>query len=559
MEAPKTSTLATPAELQIPAIIRELLRKRGLADAEAIQSFLAPDYSKDLGDPYLMKDMDKAVSRIQQAIKNKQKVAVYGDYDIDGIASTALMLEVLQMHGLEPIAYIPDRYEEGYGLHISALEELKNKGVDLVITVDCGITSVREAEWAKENKLDLVITDHHDAPENLPTDAIAVVNPKQNGDEYPFKELAGVGVAFTLARALQQRTGIPQQGQEKWLLDLVALGTVCDVMPLVGENRVLAKYGLVVLRKTRRIGLVALAQSADTDLAEARAYHLGYLFGPRLNAAGRLEHANYSLELISATDPLEAQQMAFQLEELNSQRQLEQERILTEADAQAAHFAGDPVLVLADPNWSHGVVGIVASKMAEKWQKPTLVLQVLDDKAKGSGRSAGGYNLIDGLRSAEPLFSKLGGHHFAAGFTLPAENLDMLREALNEHYLSVEAELPEAVYPEADVIVDDPSDLNWELYNFLEKLEPFGSGNPQPTFGLTKVKVADVETVGKNKKHLRVRLATEGGQIFEGIGFNLAEKYPNLRSAQVVNVLAYLQKNSFNGRDSLQLVLLAIQ
>ena len=559
MEAPKTSALATPAEKQIPAIIRELLRKRGLADAEAIQSFLAPDYSKDLGDPYLMKDMDKAVARIQKAIKKNEKVAVYGDYDIDGIASTALMLEVLEMHGLEPVAYIPDRYEEGYGLHISALEELKKKGVDLVISVDCGITSVKEAEWAKQNDIDLIITDHHDVPEQLPAEALAVVNHKQEGDEYPFKELAGVGVAFTLARALQQKTDIPKPGQEKWLLDLVALGTVCDVMPLIGENRVLAKYGLVVMRKTRRIGLVALAQSADADLSDTRAYHLGYLFGPRLNAAGRLERANYSLELITASDPLEAQQMAFQLEELNSQRQLEQERITTEADAQAAHFSGDPVLVLADPNWTHGVVGIVASKLAEKWQKPTLVLQILDDKAKGSGRSAGGYNLIEGLRSAGPLLTKLGGHHFAAGFTIPTENLELLRATLNEHYLSVEAELPEATYPEADVILDDPSDLDWGLYNFLEKLEPFGSGNPQPTFGLTKVKVADVETVGKNRKHLRVKLASEGGQIFEGIGFNLAGKYPNLRSAQVVNVLAYLQKNSFNGRDSLQLVLLAIQ
>lgn len=559
MEAPKTPLLATPAELQIPAIIRELLRKRGLIDQEAISRFLSPNYDHDLGDPWTMTDMDKAVSRIQTAIKSKQKVAVYGDYDIDGIVSTALLLEMLEMHGLDPVAYIPDRHEEGYGLHIAALKQLKKQGVQLVVTVDCGITSVKEAAWAKKNGLDLIITDHHDVPEQLPVDAVAVINPKQPGDNYPFKDLAGVGVAFTLARALQSKTGIPESGQEKWLLDLVALGTVCDVMPLVGENRLLVKYGLVVLRKTRRVGLVALAQSADMDLTEARAYHLGYLLGPRLNAAGRLEHANYSLELVTTKDPLEAQQMAFQLEELNSQRQLSQERIFTEADAKAAEFAADPVLVLSDPTWNHGVVGIVASKLAEKWQKPVLALQVNGDSAKGSGRSFGGYNLIDGLRSCQALFTKLGGHHFAAGFTMPAVNIDLLREGINEHYRSVEAELPEHYHPEAEVIIDNPADIDWDLYKSLEMLEPFGSGNPQPTFGLNQFKVVDIDTVGKDRQHIKLRLAADTGGIFEAIGFNLAERYPNLRSAQLVNIMAYLQKNSFNGRDSLQLVLLAVQ
>jgi single-stranded-DNA-specific exonuclease len=547
-----------PPELNLPPLIRELLRGRGLLDPQAIEQFLHPNYERDLGDPRLMLDMDKAVARLLKAIKKSEKVAVYGDYDIDGIVSTALMLEVLERQGLQPVAYIPDRYDEGYGLHQAALQELKRQGVTLVVTVDCGITGVAEAQWATEHGLDLIITDHHEVPAELPQ-AVAVVNPHRSGDEYPFKELAGVGVAFALTRALQQATGVPAVGQEKWLLDLVALGTVCDVMPLLGENRVLVSYGLLVLRKTRRMGLVALAQSAGIELEELRSYHLGFSFGPRMNAAGRLEHANYSLELVTTGDPEVAQQMAFQLEELNHQRRLEQKRMLEEADALAAELATDPVLVVADPGWPHGVVGIVASKLSEKWQKPTLVLQVLGEDAKGSGRSYGGYNLIEGLRSRADLFTRLGGHHHAAGFTLPASQIEALRQAINQHYLSVAPSLPASVGREADLMVDDLGGLNWELLALLEQLEPFGQGNTQPTFGLQRVKVVALDTIGQDRQHLKLRLASESGVVHEAIGFGLAQQYPNLRSGQVVNVICYLQKNQFNGRTTLQLVLLAIQ
>ena len=251
------STTATPQHpliSSLPLLVRELLHARGLLDDSAIHTFLYPNYDTDLADPFRMTGMEAAVTRLQQAVATGQRVAIYGDYDIDGIVSTALMAEVLQKHGLEPVTYIPDRYDEGYGIHISALEELKNQGVTLVVSVDCGITSIAEAEWAKENGLDLVITDHHDVGTEIPV-ACAVVNPKRPGDDYPFKELAGAGVAFAVIRALQQRTGIPGAGHEKWLLDLVAMGTVCDVMPLIGENRVLVNFGLQrYLRKTRRVG-----------------------------------------------------------------------------------------------------------------------------------------------------------------------------------------------------------------------------------------------------------------------------------------------------------------
>lgn len=558
MEAQAQVRAVNPGAGEPPPLVRDLLRKRGLSDDAAIVDFLQPRYENNLGDPFLMTDMDKAVARITKAVKSGETVAVYGDYDIDGIASTTLMLETLQQLGLKPLSYIPDRYDEGYGLHIKALEQLVKEGVTLVVSVDCGITSVEEAAWAREHTLDLIITDHHEVPDEIPP-AIAVVNPHRPGDTYPFKELSGSGVAFAVTRALQQRTGIPEAGREKWLLDLVALGTVCDVMPLVGENRTLVYFGLKVLRKTRRVGLVALAQSAGLELPDLRAYHLGFVFGPRLNAAGRLEHANFSLELMTTKDPIDAQALAFQLEELNHQRRLEQDRIFSEADAAAESLSTEPVLVVADPSWSHGVVGIVASKLAEKHQKPTLVLQILGDDAKGSGRSAGGYNLIDGLQANADLFTRLGGHHFAAGFTLPTANLPELQAGLSAHYRSIAADLPASTSRQADIEVEDLSHLDWDLYNALEQFEPCGNGNPQPVFGLTKLKVVAADTVGKDKRHLKLKLASPDGVIYEGIGFSLGEKSESIKIGQLVDVLCYLQKNQWQDRVTLQLVLIEVQ
>jgi single-stranded-DNA-specific exonuclease len=518
---------------ELPSVIRDLLRARGITDQAQIDGFLRPNYESDLGDPFTMTDMHPAIERIMLAIRKGETVAVYGDYDIDGVASTVLMLETLQMQGLKPLAYIPDRFEEGYGLNIEALDKLKKQGVTLVIT------------------------DHHEAPETLP-EAVAVVNPKRAEDQYPYKDLSGAGVAFALARALQQHTGIPEKGQEKWLLDLVALGTVCDVMPLSGENRCLVKYGLVVLRKSRRMGLVALAQSAGISLEDVRAYHLGFILGPRLNAAGRLEHATLAQDLLTTKDPLQAQQIAFRLEELNHQRQLEQARVVEEANAQAENLTAEPVLVLADPGWPHGIVGIVAGKVAEKWQKPTLVLQILGDDAKGSGRSANGYNLIEGLQSNRELFSKLGGHAHAAGFSLPVTNLDLVRTSLSSHYASVQSTLVPKSVREADVALEGLVAVNWDLHTILEDLEPFGNGNPQPAFGADGLKVIDVNMVGKNKEHLKLRLADDSGQILEAIGFNLNEKYPNIRPGQSVDAVFFLEKNQFNGRQTLQLVILQL-
>lgn len=532
-------------------LVRDILIKRGYEKPEEVEAFLNPNYDEQLHDPYLMKDMKPAVDRILEAVEKKQSIVIYGDYDIDGITASTVMVETIRNLGHEARSYIPDRFEEGYGINLEALQKLKAEGTDLVVTVDCGITSVKEVAWAMENGLDIIITDHHSVPATIPK-AIAVLNPKQEDCAYPFKDLAGVGVAFKLAQALQIQSGKPEKGHEKWLLDVVALGTVCDVVTLVGENRVLASFGLKVMNKTRRVGLRALAEVSGVDLGKITSYTLGFMFGPRMNAAGRLEHAAQSLELMLTDDPVRARDIAGELDKLNKQRQSDQARIVKEAKAMAEEYVDDPILVLASPDWSHGIVGIAASKVAESVGKPTLIMQILGDKAKGSARSHGGFNLIDALRTGDDLFIKYGGHAFAAGYTIPVEKLEDLRRRLNEHYLDVSDSLNGEVQ-DYDMSLNDFTNVDWDLHSGLLLLEPFGNGNRQPSMIIQNVEISDMRWVGSDKRHAKLSL-TDGHRKLDGIGFGLADKYPDLEAGKQVSIVAHVDKNEFNGNTNLQLV-----
>ncbi len=360
-------------------------------------------------------------------------------------------------------------------------------------------------------------------------------------------------MAFKLVQALQQRTGVPAAGQEKWLLDLVALGTVCDVVELVGENRVLASYGLKVMRRTRRIGLRALANIGGVDIASINSHHLGFVLGPRLNAAGRLEHAARSLELLQTTDAERAASISEELDQLNRQRRSDQETIFTAADRQAEMRPDDAVLLLADTGWSHGIVGIVASKLAEKWQKPVLVAQTMGEVTKGSGRSIGNFNLVEALRANVPLLTKFGGHYYAAGFTLPTDRLDELRTALNTYHAEhadtyVRPEL------EADAELSGLETADWELLGQLSLLEPYGQGNREPLLSLTDLTLKDTRRIGKDQTHLKLTLADDGKATMGAIGFGLALTHPDLKAGQPVTVFAHLNKNEFRGESTLQLV-----
>lgn len=541
-------------EAEIPPVVADILAARGLTP-EQMAVFLYPNYLRDLHDPRLMTDMEKAVNRIMEAAERREQVVVYGDYDIDGITASAVLIEALRSLGLTAKSYIPDRFEEGYGINQAALEQLQREGAQLVISVDCGITSVSEAAWARRSGLDLIITDHHSVPEQLP-DAIAVVNPKRPGDAYPFKDLAGVGVAFKLVQALQMAAGRPEAGQEKWLLDLVALGTICDVVPLVGENRALASYGLKVLRRTRRVGLQALAESGGVNIEKISSHEVGFVLGPRMNAAGRLEHAACSLELLMTGEPARGAEIAAQLEGLNQARRADQAAILAAADKLAEDYADDPVLVLADAAWSHGVVGIVASKLAEKWHKPVLLAQVLGDTVKGSARSVPGFNMVEALRSQEELLIKFGGHFFAAGYSLAANNLDELRRGLNQHYRSVMVAGSGAIETvSADVNWNDLDEVTPGLMASLALLEPHGNANLRPVVKLQGLEVVSVRPVGGDRKHLSVKFKDSRGRMIGSIGFGLAQAHAGLKEGTMVAVMGTLNNNEFQGKTAIQMVL----
>ncbi len=534
----------------VPKLVAQILARRGMAP-EAMAAFLWPNYDEHLHDPYLMTDMDRAVERLVAAVENGERVVVYGDYDIDGITASAVLLESLRALGADVHSYIPDRFEEGYGLNTAALEALQAEGATLVVSVDCGITSVAEADWAREHGLDLVITDHHTPPEVLP-EAVAVVNPKRPGDDYPFKELCGAGVAFKLVQALQRRTGIPEAGQEKWLLDLVALGTVCDVVDLVGENRVLVAYGLKVMQRTRRPGLRALAVVGGVDIRKITARELGFVLGPRMNAAGRLDHAARSLELVETADEARAMVIANELENLNRQRRADQDRIFKEAMVQAEAHEADSVLVLADGGWSHGIVGIVASKLAERWGRPVVLGQVMGETTKASARSVAGFNMVQALRSCAELLTKYGGHYYAAGMTLPTANLEALRERLGR--LAGDGGADESEATEADVVLDDLAEIGWPVYDDLALLEPYGAAHPVPVFELRQMVLGGLSQMGADGSHLRLAIQDEAGRTLAGVGFGLAGRYGQLQPGQRITVRGSLNKNEFRGERTLQLV-----
>lgn len=509
----------------MPGVIEQLLEARGLTDRVKSEAFFSPSYDKSRHDPFLLPDMDKAVSRLAKAKAKGELVYIYGDYDIDGLTATTLLLDAFASFGIKADAFIPNRFVDGYGLSKTAIKTLASRGAKLVVTVDCGSLSHAEIELANKLGVDVIVTDHHSVADTMPP-AIATINPKRTDHKYPFIDLAGVGVAFKLVQAMQQKMdGLPP-GQEKWLLDLVALGTVCDVVQLVDENRANVFWGLQVMAKTRRPGIRAMAQVAGLDMAKLNARALGFIIGPHLNAAGRLETAELSLQLLTATDALKAVEIAYKLRELNLARRTEQDRITREALLAASKFEADPVLVLSDSTWSHGIVGIVAAKVLEAVHKPVFVLQEMGDQAKGSARSFGDFSAVDAIRAAEKLIIKGGGHKLAAGVTLKTSDIDAFRQAVNQFYKAAGfKDQLKYLQPAADALVQDFKELNHEVMAILKTLEPFGHGNPEPVFLLERAVVHKRQHLGKDGSHLKIDLADSDGTLWQCIGFGMATKY----------------------------------
>ena len=527
-------------------VFEQLLISRGLASGVPREQFLHPQYDAFRHDPFLLPDMKKAVDRLTRARQNDELVYIYGDYDIDGLTATTILLESFTLFGFRVKTFIPNRFSDGYGLSKDAIESLRDQGAQLLVTVDCGSLSHAEITFANGLGLDVIVTDHHSVADTMPS-AVAVINPKRTGHAYPFQDLAGCGVAFKLVQALQQRLeGLPL-GQEKWLLDLVALGTVCDVVGLIDENRANVYWGLQVLAKTRRPGLKALTAVAGQDIAAINARGLGFVVGPHLNAAGRLETAQLSLDLLTTTRADKALSIAYQLHDMNQARRTEQDRIAKAAIQQAEKFFTDPVLVLSDPSWSHGIIGIVAAKILEQFHKPTFILQEMGEESKGSARSFGDFSAVEGIRASEKWLIRGGGHKLAAGISLRTENIPHFRAAINEFYrgLSLSNQLVH-FQPVADMILESFQAMNLELISLLKQLEPYGHGNHEPIFKIANVRVVERKEMGADKQHIKLHLIDSAGRHFAVVGFGQA-KQTEVDVGDIVDVWMTLLENEWRG------------
>ena len=567
-----------------------ILQSRGLSDLGSRDEFLNPSYEDFKHDPFLLPDMNNAVERLVAARENQDKITIYGDYDIDGLTASTVLIDAFESFGFEKVdIYIPNRFVEGYGLTIEAVEKIAATGAQLIVTVDCGSLSEKEIIRAKELGVDVIVTDHHNvAPVQPP--AVAVINPKRllqdypdaydgytlrnefrvqnvadrggrtvpdsklnipDSGLYPFLDLAGVGVAFKLVQALQTRLdGLPT-GQEKWLLDLVALGTVCDVVTLVDENRANVYWGLKVMAKTRRPGLRALMAVAGVEPEKVSARSLGFGLGPRMNAAGRLETAQYALDMLRSTDKSTALRSSQLLDEMNRDRRADQDQILEEAIVQAEKYVDDPVLVVSSPGWSHGIIGIVAAKLLEKYKKPTFVLEEMGKEAKGSARSYGDFSAADAIRAADDIITKGGGHKLAAGVTLPTKNIGAFRGRVNEFYSSLELRgQAELLLPKADAEASF-GEVGETLVAQINQLEPFGNGNPQPILKSVGVKVVGLRRMGSDAQHVKLDLRDLQGRTLQMLAFNAPEHF-FVEVGTLVSVWYQPDINEWNGRRTVE-------
>lgn len=530
-------------------IFDEILKNRGIVGLYR-KIFLNPDYNF-LNDPYLLPDMQKAVDRIIHARKKNQKITIYGDYDIDGLTASSLLLDAFNQFGFEHVeVFIPNRFVEGYGLTIDAIESIASRGTDLIITVDCGSLSHEPINRCNELGVDIIVTDHHNVADIQPN-AIAVINPKRVDHKYPFKELAGVGVAFKLVQALQIRLKGLEIGQEKWLLDLVALGSICDIVPLVGENRIFAYYGLKVLSKTRRPGLKELMKISGINPELINSRDIGFALGPRMNASGRLETARHSLDLLTTKNSKNAKKYALKLHQLNQDRRKEQEDIYKEALVLAEKDNND-VLVLCSPKWNHGIVGIVASKIVEKCKKPTFVLQDLGNQIKGSARSFGDFNVAEAIKFASDVITKGGGHNMAAGVTLPPGNVNKFRDKVNQYYKSLKLKNQDLYFiPKHDIELDSLSQLTTETVNDISKLEPFGNSNEKPIIKFKNMRISKIKYLGIEKNHLKLELIDKDNQKKEFLKFGASLEY-KLKVGQKINLWATVQINEWGSKQQVE-------
>lgn len=537
----------------LPPLLVQLLYNRQIRTSDEVQAFLSRSFAPD--NPFLLQDMNAAVTRLRQAIRYGHRIAVYGDYDVDGVAAAAVLVPTLNALGAQAIPYIPNRMEEGYGLNETALRALAQRGIKVVVTVDCGVRSVKEARLARTLGLDLIITDHHAPADELPV-AVSVINPRRSDDRYPFKNLAGVGLAFKLAQALlRAEAQVPlaktrNLPQEEDLLDLVALGTVADLAPLVGENRALVCRGVEQLRQARRPGIAAMLSEAQLPPEQVGAGAIGFILGPRLNAAGRLDDATASYELLTTSSAEQATALAQRLGAQNRERQQLMMQMVEHARQEVLALGDQRLYVLASPVYSVGIAGLVASRITEEFHRPTLVIALEDGESRGSARSISAFHITRALDACHDLLERYGGHAAAAGFTIKNENIAALRTALlsmAEEQLTAEDLVPELKIDQALPL----SQANGEVLAVTKRLQPFGVGNPTPTFVSHNVQVRDARRIGQERPGLRLKLG-DGRAIWDAIAFG---DVPDERLAPRIDVAYALQSRAWNGEERLELLI----
>ena len=533
-----------------PPLLAAMLSVRGIESVQEAASFLDGG-AELLCDAGLMKDMDRAAARIKRAIAQRETVAVYGDYDVDGITSTCLLTDWLRSRGLECYPYIPDRISEGYGINNAAIDKLRSRGVSLIISVDCGITAAAEAEHAREAGVDLIITDHHECREQTIPDAVAVIDPKQDGCAYPNKDLAGVGVALKLVCAVE---GKSEEIVERYA-DLAAIGTVADVVPLKGENRYIVRRGLEKLASPTRPGIAALLRESGASDRKISSSTIGFSLAPRLNAAGRLGEVSVAGKLLMTRDMREADALAGELCELNRRRQHLETEIWDDASGMMDGKTPQAPIVLASENWHQGVIGIAASKLAEQYSRPTIMICLDGDKGKGSCRSYGGFNLFDALSACSEYLEGFGGHALAAGLNIRRDKLRQFCSAFSEYYENNKPEeLPTLC---CDILISDPGILDMKGVAALSRLEPYGSGNAKPTMCILGARLERVTPIGGGR-HLRLGVSYRGAD-FECVYFSHSESELGLRAGDRVDIAFTPQINEFRLRRSVQLQITEIR
>lgn len=548
---------------KIHPLVVQILLSRGLKEEKELNQFVFPNYETDSPSPFLFCDMEKVVQRIEKAVAQKEKVIIFGDYDADGITSSAILKETFDLLGLESEVYIPNKRTEGYSINSSAIEMFAQKNVKLVITVDCGITSIAEVERAKELGIDVIITDHHHVPAELPK-ALAVINPHQENCGYPFADLAGVGVAFKVVQAVFEKL-LPEKIQlSKWMLDLVAIGTIADCVPLVGENRLFVKYGLTVLSKTRRVGLhemfvVGRITIDENSLPDTK--KVSFYIAPRINAAGRIDHANLAYNLIVEKDTSKARVFALELEASNTERQKVTQKIVDEVKILADNMFKDKKFIFAvGEHFPIGVVGLVAGKIVQQFNKPTAIFQKSEGESKGSFRSIPQINIIETIGECKELLVRHGGHSQAAGVTVKNENLEKFYEKMNQ-LISQKLEGTDlAIEIKIDGEVGG-SDVDFDLVDDLEKLMPFGEGNTEPILAMRNLIVQEKRVLGNGEKHIKLFLTPTDGspKVFEAVSFNGYDKYKHVVAGSKVDIACNVQKDEWNGNKKIQLMLVDLK